>query len=72
MHQFDVVFTIVTNTLGFDVIVSTKERRIDLASGQWLLLGLEALTTVDYKTTEAGAKWMARALNLGGATTNVK
>ncbi len=24
------------------------------------------------KTTEAGAKWMARALNLGGATTNVK
>jgi len=28
--------------------------------------------TVDCKTTEAGAKWMARAPNLGGATTNVK
>ncbi len=29
-------------------------------------------STVDCKTTEAGAKWMARAPNLGGATTNVK
>jgi len=28
--------------------------------------------TVDCKTTEAGAKWMARAPNLGGVTTNVK